>query len=32
MSYYILTSYVLAATLCTIITGFFCFHIYLLTN
>ena len=31
-AYYVLTTYILNATLCLIITGFFCFHIYLLMN
>jgi hypothetical protein len=32
MAYYIITTYVLVATLCAIIFGFFCFHLYLLSN
>lgn len=30
VAYYVFTSYILAVTLCIIIIGFFCFHLYLM--
>ena len=32
MGYYILTSYMLSFSMAFVLTGFFCFHVYLLTK
>lgn len=32
VAYYVFTSYVLTCALCFIISGFFCFHLYLIMN